>query len=253
MENWFDNKVAFVTGGADGIGRASAILFARRGARVVVSDIAEEKGRETVSAIKDEGGVATFIRLDVSDRASVGAVVKEAVAHFGRLDYAFNNAGVTLGDESNWDDEIFDKTININLRGVRDCIKAQVPEMLRSGGGAIVNTASINGFISSTLLPLPAYTASKHGIVGLTKAAALEYARSNIRVNAVCPGVTETANVKRIADLSQESRTLLEGMSPMGRMARAEEMAEAVTWLCSPKASFVNAHALVVDGGFLAT
>ena len=252
MEQWFAGKVALVTGGADGIGRASALLFARRGARVMVGDRNREGGEETVAMIHAEGGEARFHHGDVGDPALGPALVAATVTAFGRLDCAFNNAGISHPDDVEWDDDAFDQTIRVNLNGVNHCMKAEIAEMLKVGGGTITNTASIMSFMASAEVPLPAYTASKHAVVGLTKAAALKYARQNIRVNALCPGVTLTGMIRTVMEYSPETRATLEALAPLGRMAMPEEMAEAAIWLCSDKSSFVTGHALVVDGGTLA-
>ena len=252
MEPWFEGKVALVTGGADGIGRASALLFARRGARVMVCDLNRDGGEETVALIRAEGGDARFHHGDVGDPALGPALVAATVAAFGRLDCAFNNAGISHPADVEWDDDAFDQTIRVNLNGVNHCMKAEIPEMLKVGGGTITNTASIMSFMASAEVPLPAYTASKHAVVGLTKAAALKYARQNIRVNALCPGVTLTGMIRTVMGYSPETRATLEALAPLGRMAMPEEMAEAAIWLCSDKSSFVTGHALVVDGGTLA-
>ncbi|KXU33819.1 hypothetical protein A0J57_04035 [Sphingobium sp. 22B] len=252
MEQWFEGKVALVTGGGDGIGRATAHLFAQRGARVVIADLNPEKGEKVAQEIRDLGGEAAFVQTNVADRGSVDALIEATLDRFGRLDCAMNNAGITHIRDHEWDDDAFDTTIAINLKGVMNCLKAEIPAMLKSGGGTIVNTASTASFAGSRTLGVPAYVASKHGVVGLTKVAALDYAQKNIRVNAICPGVTDTAMVAQGKSLSEEIRQALDDFAPMGRMARPEEMAEAAIWLCSDKASFVTAHALVVDGGHLA-
>jgi NAD(P)-dependent dehydrogenase (short-subunit alcohol dehydrogenase family) len=252
MEQWFEGKVILVTGGGDGIGRAAALLFARRGGTVVALDINREMAEATAQLVRAEGGQALGIGADVTDKVAVQAVVRETVNRYGHLNCAFNNAGVTHPQDSAWDDDAFDKTMSVNLYGIRNCLKYELPELLAAGGGAIVNTSSINGLIASASVPLPAYTASKHAVIGLTKTAALQYARQNIRVNALCPGVTMTAMVSGVMEYSAEARKTLENFAPMGRIARAEEMAEAAVWLCSDKASFVTGHALVADGGFVA-
>lgn len=252
LEPWFSGKVALVTGGGDGIGRAAALLFARRGASVVVTDIRQDTAEATAGAIRDSGGQAISCPGDVTSDATVAAFVKAALDRFGRLDCAFNNAGVALAGDGEWTDEITRKTVEINLFGVMTCIRHEVPAMLLTGAGTIVNTASLAGFVGSRTSFQPAYTASKHAVIGCTKSAALQYARQNIRVNALCPGVTHTAMLEGIMQTSGEVRQMLENLSPMGRLATPGEMAEAAVWLCSDKSSFVNAHALVVDGGSLA-
>jgi NAD(P)-dependent dehydrogenase (short-subunit alcohol dehydrogenase family) len=252
MEQWFENKVALVTGGGDGIGRAAAILFAQRGAKVVVTDVRRDTANDTAALITAQGGEAIALDGDVTDDAVVAAFVKDAIDRYGRLDCAFNNAGVTLAGDDAWSDAITRKTIDINLIGVMTCIRHEIPALLKGGGGTIVNTASLAGFIGSRTVITPSYTASKHAVIGVTKVAALQYARQNIRVNALCPGATMTAMVKGVMETSDEVRKALENLSPMGRVALPQEMAEAAIWLCSDKSSFVNAHALVVDGGSLA-
>lgn len=252
LEQWFADQVVFVTGGGDGIGRAAAALFAQRGARVVVTDVRRNTANETAARIADAGGKAIALDGDVTDDAAVAACIAETLRQYGRLDCAFNNAGVALGGDGAWDDAIAHKTLDVNLFGVMSCIRHEVPAMLLTGGGAIVNTASLAGFVASRTVFQPAYTASKHAVIGLTKSAALQYARQNIRVNALCPGVTRTAMVEAVMATSPEVRATLENHSPMGRLATPQEMAEAAVWLCSSKASFVNGHALVVDGGSVA-
>jgi len=249
MSDLFSGKVALVTGGSAGIGRATALLFARQEARVIVSDVNIDGGHAVVAEIKAFGGDAVFVNCDVSSRENIRALVARTIEVFGRLDCAFNNAGIILDGDTQWDDAAFDKTMAINVTGVMQCMKAEIPEMLKVGGGTIVNTASISGIISSGMPSQPAYTASKHAVIGLTKTAALTYARQNIRVNALCPGVTHTPMVDKVARLGPEIKEKLDNFSPMGRMARAEEIAEAAIWLCSSKSSFVTGHALVVDGG----
>lgn len=249
MADLFTGKVALVTGGSAGIGRATALLFAKHGARVVVSDVNDTSGEAVAEEIRAAGGESRYIRCNVSDRASVQALIAGTVAEFGRLDCAFNNAGVIFDEDNQWDDDAFDRTMAINVKGVMACIKAEIPEMLKNGGGTIVNTSSINGFIGSGMPSQPAYTGSKHAVIGLTKTAALTYAAQGIRVNALCPGVTLTPMVEKVAALGPAVKQKLDSISPMGRMARPEEMAEAAIWLCSEKSSFVNGHALVVDGG----
>lgn len=252
MEQWFSGKVALVTGGGDGIGRAAALLFASRGAQVVVTDVRFPAASDTAAQIVAAGGQATALPGDVTDAAAVAAFVQGTLDRYGRLDCAFNNAGVALAGDGEWSDAITRRTLDVNLIGIISCIRHEVPAMLRTGGGTIVNTASLAGFVASRTVYQPAYTASKHAVIGATKSAALQYARQNIRVNALCPGVTHTAMVEGVMATSPEVRKVLENHSPMGRLALPQEMAEAAIWLCSSKSSFVNGHALVVDGGSLA-
>jgi NAD(P)-dependent dehydrogenase (short-subunit alcohol dehydrogenase family) len=202
--------------------------------------------------IEAAGGHALALEVDVRCDEAVAGCIGETLRRFGRLDCAFNNAGVALAGDGDWNEAVMRKTIEVNLLGVMSCIRHEVPAMRRSGGGTIVNTASLSGFVASRTVFQPAYTASKHAVIGLTKSAALQYARDNIRVNALCPGVTRTAMVEAVMATSSEVRSILENHSPLGRLARPEEMAEAAIWLASDKSSFVNAHALVVDGGSVA-
>lgn len=246
MHYGFEGKVALVTGASGGIGRATALAFASSMASVVVSDVNETGGNETVAAIIAAGGTAIFHKCDVSDARAVKALVARAVAEYGRLDFAHNNAGINSVMANEYDDEIWVKSIAINLTGVMLCIREQVEVMLKQGRGAIVNTASINGLVGNP--SQPAYVAGKHGVVGLTRHAALRHARAGIRVNAVCPGVIETPMTDSIA-ANPEIRKIMENMTPMGRMGQPEEIASAVLWLCSDQASFVTGHAMVIDGG----
>lgn len=246
MHYGFEGKVALVTGASGGIGRATALAFASSMASVVVSDVNETGGNETVAAIIAAGGTAIFHKCDVSDARAVKALVARAVAEYGRLDFAHNNAGINSVMANEYDDEIWVKSIAINLTGVMLCIREQVEVMLKQGRGAIVNTASINGLVGNP--SQPAYVAGKHGVVGLTRHAALRHARAGIRVNAVCPGVIETPMTDSVA-ANPEIRKIMENMTPMGRMGQPEEIASAVLWLCSDQASFVTGHAMVIDGG----
>lgn len=241
-----DGKVALVTGASGGIGRAAALSFARSGARVLVCDVKDEEGHETVSMIEAAGGTAVWQRCDVSRAEDIKAMVGKAVDTWGRLDCAFNNAGINLLGRDEFQDENWDLAISINLTGVMRCIREEAAVMLKTGGGAIVNTSSINGLVGNP--NQPAYVASKHGVVGLTRQAALKWAQQGIRVNAVCPGVIETPMTAPLA-ADPQMRAVIDAMTPMGRFGKAEEIAEAVVWLCSDAAGFVTGHPMVIDGG----
>lgn len=241
-----EGKVALVTGAGGGIGRAAAQAFARSGASVMVSDVNEAGGAQTVAMIEAAGGKAAFVRCDVSNAEQVKAMVEATVATFNGLDCAFNNAGINRITDDQYEDAIWERDIAINLSGVMRCMREEAAYMLQNGGGAIVNTASINGLVGNG--GQPAYTAAKHGVVGLARHGALRWAKAGIRVNAVCPGVIETPMTTPLVQ-NPEMKALIDGMTPMGRMGSAGEIAEAVLWLCSPAASFVTGHAMVVDGG----
>lgn len=252
MAGLVEGKIALVTGGGSGIGRATALTFAREGAKVVVADVVVDGGEETVRLIKAAGGEALFVKADMAKAAEVEAMVQKAVATYGRLDCAHNNAGIegATGRTADYREEDWDRVISINLTGVWFCLKYEIAQMLKQGGGAIVNTASDAGLLG--VPQMPAYVASKHGVVGLTKTAALEYAKSGIRVNAVCPGVIKTPMVDRITGQRAGRAERMAAAEPVGRMGKPEEIAEAVVWLCSEAASFVTGLSMPVDGGIAA-
>ena len=250
MNGTYRGKVAFVTGAGSGIGRATALAFARAGANVVVADIGEQGNQETARLIEQQGGRALAIRCDVTRAEGVKAALERTVAAFGRLDFAFNNAGIEPRKPApiaDYDEEEWNRIIDIDLRGVFLCMKHEIPLMLKQGGGAIVNTSSGAGIIG--IKGSPAYTAAKHGVIGLARAAALDYAAQNIRVNAVCPGYIDTPMMGRFTGGTPKGRAKVISEEPIGRMGQPEEIANAVLWLCSDAASFVVGHAMVVDGG----
>jgi NAD(P)-dependent dehydrogenase (short-subunit alcohol dehydrogenase family) len=246
-------RVALVTGAASGIGRASALALARAGARVMVSDIDEAGGRETVVLIERSGGEGTFRAADVSDGEQLATLVAATLDTYGRLDCAHNNGGIEgrLATVVDYEEDDWDRVIDINLKGVWWAMKHQIPAMLANGGGAIVNTASVSGLKGFPPL-LPAYVASKFGVVGLTAVTARSYARQGIRVNAICPGAIDTPMLDRIGDGARRLGIAMVAENPTGRLGSPAEVAEAVVWLCSDAASFVNGQTLTVDGGFLA-
>ncbi len=246
MNYGFDGKVVLVTGAGSGIGRSAALGFAASGARVVVSDVNDASGTETVDLIAAAGGTAVFQKCDVSDGDEVKALIARAVSEFGGLDFAHNNAGINSMMADEYQDDVWAKSVGVNLTGVMMCMREEAAVMLKAGKGAIVNTASINGLVGNGAQP--GYVATKHGVVGLTRHGALRWSQAGIRVNAVCPGVVETGMTAPLA-ANPDMRKVLDGMTPMGRMGRPEEIASAVLWLCSDQASFVTGHAMVVDGG----
>jgi NAD(P)-dependent dehydrogenase (short-subunit alcohol dehydrogenase family) len=247
----FVGKVAFVTGTASGIGRAAALAFAREGASVVAADVSEQDNQETAHMIEKQGGQALAVRCDVSRAEDVKAALAKAGGAFGRLDFAFNNAGIEPrkpAPTADYDEQEWDRILDINLRGVFLCMKHEIPLILEhGGGGAIVNTSSGAGIIG--IKGSPAYTAAKHGVIGLTKAAALDYASQNIRINAVCPGYIETPMMERFTGGTAQGRSKVIAEEPVGRMGKPDEIAAAVVWLCSAAAAFMIGHAMVIDGG----
>src|SRR5271168_3242634 len=252
MTTELKGKVALVTGGTSGIGREACVLFAKAGAKVVVAGRRENEGNETIDLIRAAGGDGLFVKADVSRAAEVATLVQKTVEKFGRLDVAFNNAGI----EGAWipiveqSEEDWDRTIDINLKGVWLCLKYEIRQMLKQGGGgAIVNMSSIAGLMGSA--GAATYCASKHGVMALTKTAALENARNRIRVDVVCPAVIETPMGERIFGAPEMNKYAL-GLHPLGRFGTPMEVAEAVVWMCSDRASFMTGQSLVLDGGFLA-
>lgn len=250
MDLRFNGKVALVTGSSFGIGKATAIAFGREGASVICMDWMDDE--DTVRSIEQGGGKAMFIKCDVSDESAVRDAIQNGVSAFGRLDYAFNNAGIEgeQGITGECSTENWNRTLGINLNGIFFCMKYQIPHMLRTDGGSIVNCASVAGLAGFE--GLPAYVASKHAVVGLTKTAALEYGKQGIRVNSVCPGVIKTPMIDRFTGKDKAVEKQFIDMEPIGRLGEPEEVASAVIWLCSDTASFVTGTALPVDGGWMA-
>jgi NAD(P)-dependent dehydrogenase (short-subunit alcohol dehydrogenase family) len=254
MAGLLDGKSALITGGGGGIGRATALIFAREGARLAVADVSEAAARETVARVNAAGGQAIALSGDVTDSAAVQAMVGAVISAYGRVDCAFNNAGIAgfqvdaSGKKTHeWADASFDRMLGVNLKGVWLCMKHEIIQMLKQGGGRIVNTGSIAGLIG--LPTSSAYVAAKHGVLGLTKTAALEYAGDNIRVNAVCPGYIET---KMTEDTMKRRGEQLMAMVPFHRMGRPEEIGEMVLFLCSDRSSYISGACYNVDGGYMA-
>ena len=252
MKNEFEGKVALVTGGGSGIGRATALAFGREGAKVVIGNRNAQRGEETVAMIKKAGGEASFKKTDVTVAKEIEALVDYALKTYGGLDLAFNNAGIEGAVASKVDqtEANYDAVMDVNVKGVWLSMKYEIPPMLERGGGAIVNCASVAGLIGFP--NMSPYFASKHAVIGLTKVAALEYSAQGIRINAVNPAVIDTEMVDRISAGFGMKKDELVQFHPIGRLGRVDEIAEAVLWLCSEKSSFVAGHSLVVDGGFIA-
>ena len=252
MAGLLAGRVALITGGSSGIGRAAALAFAREGARVVIGNRRIAEGEETVGKVREAGGEATLIRTDVTQPREVEALIAQAVEAYGRIDCAFNNAGITgvIAPTAECTEENWDRTLAVNLKGVWLAMKYEIRQMLEQGGGAIVNNASVAGLVG--MRGGPAYSASKGGVVQLTRTAALEYAKSGIRVNAICPGFIETPMTGDHTRSNPDLEAWMKKVQPMGRLGTAEEVAEAVVWLCSDRASFTTGQPLVLDGGLVA-
>ena len=250
----FKSKVALVTGGNSGIGQATALAFSREGAKVVLAARRIPESEETVAMIRKQGGEAHFVPTDVSKAVEAKAMVAACITEYGRLDYAVNNAGIggtPAIPAAEYEESVWDEVMNINLKGVWLCMKYEIPEMLKHGKGAIVNMSSVAGMKGGPARIGVAYYASKHGVIGLTKATANEYAKQGLRINAVCPGVIETPMVEPVLSQNEKLTAQMTDLHPMGRFGRPEEVAAAILWLCSEGASFITGHAHVVDGGML--
>jgi NAD(P)-dependent dehydrogenase (short-subunit alcohol dehydrogenase family) len=245
----FAGKIALVTGAGSGIGRATSQAFAARGARVIVSDVNGQSGEETVAKIASAGGDASFIRCDVADPAAVDAMFDEIISRFGRLDHAVNNAGIDpeMEAEPRWDLAEFDRIYSINVRGLFSCMRREIPQMREQGGGTIVNLSSFAGIAGVPTKPI--YTSTKHAVLGMTRSAALQYARFNVRVNAICPGAVNTAMLAPSIEAIPGGAAAMNALNPARRMAEPEEMADAIVWLSSDQARYVVGHPMVVDGG----
>ena len=244
-------KVAIITGGNSGIGRATAVALARQGVNITIASRRTKEGEETVKLVKDAGSEGIFVKTDVTKEDDIRSLVEKSTKKFGRLDYAFNNAGIEesmtpLVDQRS---DLFDRIINVNVKGVWLSMKYEIPEMIKSGGGSIVNMSSVAGVMGFPQMPI--YIASKHAVLGLTKSAALEYARSGIRINAVAPGAVKTDMAKRVVEGNPQLDQTLTSMHPIGRTAEPDEVADVVAWLLSDKSTFVLGHTLLVDGGIV--
>jgi NAD(P)-dependent dehydrogenase (short-subunit alcohol dehydrogenase family) len=252
MNQKLAGKIALVTGGGGGIGRATSLAYAREGAKVAVVDVKGAAAREVADAVLSLGGEAIAIETDVSRSDQVAAMVAQVVAHFGRLDIAFNNAGIDIEHEplAKTTEEAFDALMSVNVKGVWLCMKYEIQQMLTQGGGAIVNTSSIGGLIGAPRQPI--YGATKHAVLGMTKAAAVEYGRKGIRVNAVCPGIIRTEMTERAIARDPRREKYIEQAHPIGRLGEAEDIARSVVFLSSDDAAFIIGHSLAVDGGFTA-
>lgn len=248
----FANKVALVTGAGSGIGRAAALAFACEGAKVVVVGRRKKEGEETVRLINEAGSTGLFVATDVSRAEDVSRMMEKSLHAFGRLDIAFNNAGTAELPTSFVDqpEEAFDRVMDVAVKGIWLCMKAEIAAMLKTGGGAIVNMSSIAGIVGTPAAPI--YTASKHAVIGLTKATALEFAKSGIRINAICPGAIETETLAGYFSQNVDIKEMMVSKHPIGRLGTSDEVAAAVLWLCSPEAAFVAGHSLVIDGGYTA-
>jgi len=253
MDTDFNGKVALITGCSSGIGKDASLAFAKNGAKLMLAARRVTEGEALADSIRDNGGEAFFIQTDVSRASDVETLVGECMSKYGRLDYAFNNAGIEGSpyvSTSDYTEEVWDQVINTNLKGVWLCMKYEIPEMLKQGKGSIVNMSSVAGLTGGPLGC--AYHVSKHGVIGLTKASAIEYAKMGIRVNAVCPAVIQTDMADRAFFWNDKVAEMTIALHPIGRVGTPEEVSGAVIWLCSDSASFVTGHALPVDGGFLA-
>jgi NAD(P)-dependent dehydrogenase (short-subunit alcohol dehydrogenase family) len=251
VEGMLSGKIALITGAASGIGRVAASVFVRHGAKVVLADI-QDAGEAAADEIRRSGGDAHFVRTDVTSKSAVEALMREIVTRHGRLDCAFNNAGIDgpIGLTAEYPGDSWDKVVEVNLTGVWLCMKYQIPQMLAQGGGAIVNMASILGAVGVAMMP--AYTAAKHGVLGVTRVAALEYAAKGVRINGLCPGIIRTPLIGDLIEQGMLSEEQMVALMPIGRLGRPAEIAEAAAWMCSDGASLLVGHAMFVDGGYTA-